>query len=65
MVGVEGVPQPEGVSQAAQSQEARMLESVSEKEPLAGHVQQPDRPEETSQARSLTRIEGAPDQSPG
>jgi len=65
VVGVEGVAQPERVGQTAKGQEARMLDAIREEQSPTGQVQKPDRAEEGAQARTLTRIEGPPDQSPG
>ena len=42
-----------------------MLKAVGEEQSPAGQVQKTDRPEKGTEAGALSRIEGAPDQSPG
>ncbi len=65
VVGVERVPQPERVGKAAQGQKTGMLGAVRQEQPPSDQVQQAHRSEEAAQPRTLTRIEGSPDQRPG
>ncbi len=65
VVGVERVPQPERVREAAEGKETGMLHAVAQEQPPAGEVEHNHRPVEAGQAGALTFIEGPPDQRPG
>lgn len=65
VIRIERVAQSKCVRKAAKGQEARVLGAIRKKEAPPEHVKQGDGPEETAQAGTLTRIEGAPDQGPG
>src|SRR5712692_10602557 len=65
VVRVERVPQAKCIGEAAQSQKTRMLGAVGQEQPPSDHVQHAHRSEKATQAGTLTRIKGSPDQGPG
>jgi hypothetical protein len=65
VIGVEGVPQPECIGEAAQSQETRMLGAIHQEQPPSDYVQKAHRSEEAAETGTLSRIKGSPDQGPG
>src|SRR4029077_1261850 len=63
VVGVEGVPEAEGVCQPAQCKDRRMGGAVNEQEAPAGNVEQADAAEEARQPAALAPIEGLTEKS--